>query len=91
MENYNNNGSSVNGESSGKCPFVHGASTSPTTSPLKWWPKRLNLDILHQHDEKTNPYSNDFDYRDEVKTLDYKTLETEIHYYYNFPYTIFNL
>ena len=79
MENFKNNGSSPNGESTGKCPFVHGGSTSPTTSPLKWWPKRLNLDILHQHDEKTNPYSTDFDYRDEVKTLDYKTLEKEMH------------
>ena len=79
MENYKNNGSSENGESTGKCPFVHGGSTSPTTSPLKWWPKRLNLDILHQHDEKTNPYSNDFNYRDEVKTLDYKALEKEMH------------
>ena len=61
---------SSNGISEGKCPFMHGSSTTPNTSPLKWWPKRLNLDILHQHDQKTNPYSKDFNYRDEVKTLD---------------------
>ena len=78
MEQYGNNGSS-NGQSSGKCPFVHGGSTSPDTSPLKWWPKRLNLDILHQHDEKTNPYSKDFDYREEVKKLDFKALENDMH------------
>ena len=74
MENYKSNGST-----SGKCPFVHGSSTSPDTSPLKWWPKRLNLDILHQHDEKTNPYSKDFDYREEVKTLDFESLEKDMH------------
>lgn len=74
MENYKSNGST-----SGKCPFVHGSSTSPDTSPLKWWPKRLNLDILHQHDEKTNPYSKDFDYREEVKTLDFESLEKNMH------------
>ena len=79
MENIGKNSSSQNDESTGKCPFVHGGSTSPDTSPLKWWPKRLNLDILHQHDEKTNPYSKDFNYRDEVKALDYKALEKEMH------------
>ena len=78
MEQYGNNGSS-NRQSSGKCPFVHGGSTSPDTSPLKWCPKRLNLDILHQHDEKTNPYSKDFDYREEVKKLDFKALENDMH------------
>ena len=78
MENYENNGSSENGESSGKCPFVHGGSTSPETSPLKWWPKRLNLDILHQHDTKSNPM-NGFDYRKEFKTLDYDALKQDLH------------
>ena len=75
MEHLGKNGSTANG----KCPFVHGASTSPDTSPLKWWPKRLNLDILHQHDQKTNPYSKDFNYRDEVKLLDFKALEKDMH------------
>ena len=78
MENLGNNGSS-NGQSTGKCPFMHGGSTSPDTSPLKWWPKRLNLDILHQHDDKTNPYGKDFNYRDEVKSLDFKALEKDMH------------
>ena len=75
MENIGKNSSSQNGGSTGKCPFVHGGSTSPSTSPLKWWPKRLNLDILHQHDQKTNPYSKDFNYRDEVTKVDFKALE----------------
>ena len=74
MENLGNNG-----QSSGKCPFMHGASTTPDTSPLKWWPKRLNLDILHQHDEKSNPYNSDFNYREEVKSLDFKALEKDMH------------
>ena len=79
MEHFETNGSAANGMANGKCPFVHGGSTSPNTSPLKWWPKRLNLDILHQHDEKTNPYSKDFDYREEVKKLDFKALEKDMH------------
>ena len=68
-----------NGQSNGKCPFMHGSSTTPDTSPLKWWPKRLNLDILHQHDEKSNPYNSDFNYREEVKSLDFKALEKDMH------------
>ena len=79
MEHFEKNGSAANGMANGKCPFVHGGSTSPNTSPLKWWPKRLNLDILHQHDEKTNPYSKDFDYREEVKKLDFESLENDMH------------
>ena len=74
MEQYGKNG-----DTTGKCPFMHGASTTPDTSPLKWWPKRLNLNILHQHDEKSNPYNNDFNYRDEVKSLDFKGLEKDMH------------
>ena len=79
MEHFEKNGSSANAMANGKCTFVHGGSTSPNTSPLKWWPKRLNLDILHQHDEKTNPYSKDFDYREEVKKLDFDAFEKDMH------------
>ena len=68
-----------NGQTTDKCPFMHGASTTPDTSPLKWWPKRLNLNILHQHDEKSNPYNNDFNYRDEVQSLDFEALEKDMH------------
>ena len=65
--------------SSGKCPFMHGSTTTNENSVTKWWPKSLNLDILHQHDSKTNPYGKDFNYRDSVKKLNFKSLEKEMH------------
>ncbi|MDA1019896.1 MAG: catalase/peroxidase HPI [Bacteroidetes bacterium] len=64
---------------SGKCPFMHGAATTQENSVTKWWPKSLNLDILHQHDSKSNPYGNDFNYRESVKTLDFKSIEKDMH------------
>ena len=62
-----------------KCPFNHGANVSSDMSPTNWWPKSLNLDILHQHDSKTNPMDADFDYREEVKSLDVKSLKADLH------------
>ena len=64
---------------SGKCPFMHGATSTQENSVTKWWPKSLNLDILHQHDSKTNPYGNDFNYKESVKDLDFKSLEKDMH------------
>jgi catalase (peroxidase I) len=46
---------------------------------MDWWPKALNLDILHQHDRKTNPMGKDFDYREEVKKLDFEALKKDLH------------
>ena len=63
----------------GKCPVMHGAITSVETSNMDWWPKSLNLDILHQHDSKTNPLSKDFDYRAELKKLDVDALKKDMH------------
>lgn len=63
----------------GKCPVVHGASTETGKSNIDWWPKTLNLDILHQHDQKTNPLGKDFDYREAVKTLDFDELKKDLH------------
>ena len=54
----------VMSESHGKCPVMHGALTSEGESVTEWWPKSLNLDILHQHDNKTNPMGEGFDYRE---------------------------
>ena len=54
----------------GKCPVMHGSNTTLEASKHEWWPKSLNLDILHQHDRKTNPLGPDFDYREELKKLD---------------------
>jgi len=62
-----------------KCPVPHGANTLQGETPLKWWPNALNLDILHQHDTKTNPYGPDFDYLEELKTLDFEALKRDLH------------
>jgi catalase-peroxidase len=45
---------------------------------MDWWPKALNLDILHQHDTKTNPYGVDFNYREELKKLDVDALKKDL-------------
>lgn len=62
-----------------QCPVMHGAATESGQSNLAWWPKALNLDILHQHDTKTNPLGEDFNYRDEVKKLDFDALKNDLH------------
>ena len=61
------------------CPIPHGAHTSQGSSEKHWWPKALNLDILHQNDTKTTPYSSDFSYQDAVKTLDVEGLKEDLH------------
>jgi len=62
-----------------KCPVMHGGATASNMSVMEWWPKALNLDILHQHDTKTNPLGEKFDYRDEVKKLDFEALKKDMH------------
>lgn len=59
------------------CP-VHGSNTTDGQSPLAWWPKTLNLDILHQHDKKVNPLGEDFNYAEELKKLDVDALKADI-------------
>ena len=61
------------------CPFAHGANTSSEHSDHQWWPHTLNLDILHQHDNKTDPMDADFNYREEFKKLDYQALKQDLH------------
>jgi len=63
----------------GKCPVMHGGATSASMSNMAWWPKALNLDILHQHDTKTNPLGTAFDYRKEVRKLDVAALKKDLH------------
>ncbi|MDH3360197.1 MAG: catalase/peroxidase HPI, partial [Desulfobulbaceae bacterium] len=58
---------------------MHGGATESSMSNMEWWPKALNLDILHQHDSKTNPMGADFNYRQEVKKLDVSSLKKELH------------
>jgi len=69
----------ANVNTAGKCPVMHGGATSTETSNMEWWPKALNLDILHQHDTKTNPLGADFDYRREVQQLDVAALKRDLH------------
>ena len=63
----------------GKCPVMHGANTASEKSVMNWWPNALNLDILHQHDSKTNPLGKDFNYREELKKLDVEALKKDLH------------
>lgn len=64
--------------SAGKCPVMHGGTTSVETSRMEWWPKSLNLDILHQHDTKTNPLGAGFNYRQALKGLDMAALKQDV-------------
>jgi catalase-peroxidase len=70
MEHKKNNG--------GQCPIMHGGATSSNTSNVAWWPNALNLDILHQHDKKSNPMGEDFSYKDELKKLDVEALKQDL-------------
>jgi catalase-peroxidase len=62
----------------GKCPVAHGGHTSRQTTNTDWWPNALNLDILHQHDVKTNPLGKTFNYREELKKLDVEALKADV-------------
>ena len=68
-------------ENENKCPVMHGAMTSNSstgTANKDWWPDQLNLGILHQHDSKSNPLGEDFDYREEFNKLDYDALKKDL-------------
>jgi len=64
--------------SSGQCPVMHGGATSAGMANMDWWPKALSLDILHQHDSKTNPMGSGFNYRQEVRKLDVDALKRDL-------------
>jgi catalase-peroxidase len=61
----------------GGCPVMHGALTTQGNEVTHWWPKTLNLDILHQHDTKVSPLG-DFDYREAVKDLDFEAVKADV-------------
>ncbi|MDO5510424.1 MAG: catalase/peroxidase HPI [Weeksellaceae bacterium] len=61
-----------------KCPVLHGANTEDSQSVMSWWPKALNLDILHQHDRKTDPMGEDFDYPTEFAKLDLEAVKNDL-------------
>ncbi len=62
-----------------KCPVMHGALATGASSVTEWWPKNLNLDILHQHDAKTDPMGEAFDYREALRSLDVDALKKDLH------------
>ena len=64
-----------------KCPVMHGAVTSNNqsgTSNREWWPNQLNISILHQHDKKSNPMGESFNYQEEFKKIDYNALKKDL-------------
>ena len=62
----------------GKCPVMHGGVTKAGESNTsRLWPNSINLDILHQHDTKTNPLPG-FNYKKEVKKLNFKALKKDL-------------
>ena len=66
----------MNEKNEDKCPVMaESHHTLGSTSNKQWWPNQLNLNVLHQHDKKSNPLDEDFDYREEFKKIDYDTLK----------------
>ena len=61
-----------------KCPVMHGGKTEASMADADWWPKALNLDILHQHDHQTDPLGTGFDYRKELQQLDFAALKEDL-------------
>ena len=68
----------IENKQASKCPVMHGGMTASGKSNTDWWPESLNLDILHQHDRKSNPMEDDFNYRDAVKSLDFAALKQDM-------------
>ena len=72
----------MSNETQGKCPVMHGAATTnnseSSTSVRDWWPNNLNLNILHQHDSKSDPMEAGFDYKEEFSKLDYDALKKDL-------------
>ena len=71
----------MNNDTEGECPVMHGSlstNSSTGTSNKDWWPNQLNLNILHQHDQKGDPMDADFDYQEEFQKLDYQALKQDL-------------
>ena len=66
------------GTPAGTCPVMHGGNTTSGNDNMAWWPNALNLDILHQHDSKTNPLGDDFNYAEAFKKLDLEALKSDL-------------
>ena len=74
----------MSNDNQGKCPVMHGAATTnsseSSTSVRDWWPNNLNLNILHQHDAKSNPMEDSFDYKEEFSKIDYDALKKDLNH-----------
>tara|TARA_Y100001970_G_scaffold266394_1_gene355003 strand:- start:18577 stop:20709 length:2133 start_codon:yes stop_codon:yes gene_type:complete len=71
----------MSNDSKNKCPVMHGSLTSNQssgTSNQDWWPNQLNLNILHQHDSKSDPLEGGFNYKDEFEKLDFQALKKDL-------------
>jgi len=68
----------MSGNTGGGCPFAHGSNTSTEKPVTKWWPKTLNLDILHQGGARTNPMDADYDHREAAKALDHDAVKADV-------------
>ena len=68
-------------DNAGLCPVMHGGNTTNNTGTTNqdWWPNQLNLNILRQHDVKSNPMGSNFSYKDSFKQLDYDALKKDLH------------
>lgn len=67
-----------NSSNTGKCPVMHGGQTTTKSTNTDWWPESLNLDILHQHDTKTNPLDPDFNYAEAFSSLDLDAVKSDL-------------
>ena len=64
-----------------KCPVSHGSKSQHTLGSMsnkQWWPNQIDIKILHQHDNKSNPMDESFNYREEFKKLDYDALKKDL-------------
>ena len=61
-------------KSAGKCPVMHTAKTN-----RDWWPKQLNLDVLHRNSSLPDPMGKSFDYAKEFKSLDLNAVVKDLH------------
>lgn len=73
-----NTAMSQNNKTVSRCPVMHGANTEVSSQVMEWWPKALNLDILHQHDTKTDPLGETFNYREAFEQLDLEAVKRDL-------------
>lgn len=78
LHSENADGKSGAKTSAGRCPVMHGANTEDGESVMSWWPNALNLDILSQHDTKTNPFNEDFNYKEEFSKLNLDEVKSDL-------------